>query len=98
MHVEILYVPLFFPYSDTFFAVYFRVEAIGQIEYMLSGVNVIELEGTCLRLSLKTPIPTSDSLLLRHKLDCLREPNVLDHELLIEVVDKTLELKSVEVF
>ncbi|KAG1370087.1 hypothetical protein COCNU_15G004530 [Cocos nucifera] len=75
-----------------------RVEAIGQIEYMLSGVKVIELEGTCLRLSLKTPIPTSDSLLLRHKLDCVREPTVLDHELLIEVVDKTLELKSVEGF
>ncbi|XP_073099269.1 uncharacterized protein [Elaeis guineensis] len=75
-----------------------RVEAIGQIEYMFSGVKVIELEGTCLRLSLKTPIPTPDSLLLRHKLDCAREPTVLDHELLIEVVDKTLELKSVEIF
>ncbi|XP_026660260.2 uncharacterized protein LOC103706522 isoform X1 [Phoenix dactylifera] len=75
-----------------------RAEAIGQIEYMLSGVKVIELEGTCLRLSLKTPIPTSDSFLLRHKLDCIREPTVMDHELLIEVVDKTLELKSVEIF
>ena len=74
-----------------------RIEAIGQIEDKLSEVKVLEFEGNCIRLSLKTPIPSSDSLLLRHKLDCLFEPSIVEHELLIEVVDKTLELHKVEV-
>lgn len=73
------------------------MEAIGQIEDKLSEVKVLEFEDNCIRLSLKTPIPSSDGLILKHKLDCLVEQSVVEHELLIEVVDKTMELHKVEV-
>lgn len=75
-----------------------RAETVGQLEDTLSATKVIEFEGNCLRLSLRTVIPVSDGLLLRHKLDCLKEPLTLDHELLIEVVDSSMELNNVEIF
>lgn len=78
--------------------VFKRIEALGQIEDKLSEVKVLKFEGNCIRLSLKTPIPSSDGLLLKHKLDCLVEQSVVEHEFLIEVVDKTLELHKVEIF
>ncbi|XP_072963972.1 uncharacterized protein [Typha angustifolia] len=74
------------------------VEAIAQVENMLSGVNVIGFEGNCIRLLLKTPVCTTDGLLLGHKLNFAIEPFATDHELLVEVIDKTMELKSVEIF
>ncbi|XP_020245895.1 uncharacterized protein LOC109823880 isoform X2 [Asparagus officinalis] len=78
--------------------VFKRMEAIGQIEDKLSQVKVLEFEDNCIRLSLKTPIPSSESLLLRHKLDYQVEPSTVEHELLIEVVEKTLEVHKVEIF
>ncbi|XP_020111985.1 uncharacterized protein LOC109726654 isoform X2 [Ananas comosus] len=75
-----------------------RVEAIGQVEYMLSEVKIIEFEHNCIRLFVKMSIPTSDGLVLGRKLDCAIEPCISDHELLIEVMDQTMELKSVEIF
>lgn len=87
----------FFWDTCLFSFIYFRVEAIGQVEYMLSEVKIIEFEHNCIRLFVKMSIPTSDGLVLGRKLDCAIEPCISDHELLIEVMDQTMELKSVEV-
>lgn len=76
----------------------FRVEAIGQIEDLLSDLKVIEFDSNCIRLAMKTSFPTFECLSYLHKLDFANEPSVLDHELLIELVDGTMQLKNVEVF
>ncbi|XP_077228647.1 reverse transcriptase-like protein [Tasmannia lanceolata] len=74
-----------------------RDEAIGQIEDMLSEVKVIEFDENCIRLSIRTPLMTLAGLLCRKKFDFVIEPSVVDHELLIELVDGTMELKNVEI-
>ncbi|CAL9095215.1 unnamed protein product [Musa acuminata var. zebrina] len=74
-----------------------RLEAVGQLEHMFSDVRVIDFQGSCIRLSLKTPIPNIDGFIIQHNLDFV-EPFVSEHEMLIEVTDKTMELKSVEIF
>ncbi|THU50519.1 hypothetical protein C4D60_Mb06t21060 [Musa balbisiana] len=74
-----------------------RLEAVGQLEHMFSDVRVIDFQGSCIRLSLKTPIPNIDGFIIQHNLDFV-EPFVSEHEMLIEVIDKTMELKSVEIF
>lgn len=75
-----------------------RVEAIGQIEGLLSDLKVIEFDGNCIRLAMKTSFPTLESLSSLQKLDFANEPSVLDHELLVELEDGTMQLKNVEVF
>ncbi|GMP78020.1 hypothetical protein CsSME_00034109 [Camellia sinensis var. sinensis] len=75
-----------------------RFEAIEKIEDALTGLKVIEYEGNCIRLSLKTCIPNSESLLFQHKIEDIAESLEQNHELIIEVVEGTLDLKSVEIF
>lgn len=65
---------------------------------MSEDVKPIEFEGNCIRLSIRTPIFSSDVSLLGQKLDCVIEPLVVYHELVIEVEDETKELKNIEVF
>ncbi|CAL9120698.1 unnamed protein product [Musa textilis] len=74
-----------------------RLEAVGQLEHMFSDVRVIDFQGSCIRLSLKTSIPNIDGFIIQHNLDFV-EPFVSEHEMLIEVTDKTMELKSAEIF
>ncbi|XP_057487414.1 uncharacterized protein LOC130773497 [Actinidia eriantha] len=74
-----------------------RFEAIEKIEDALTGLKVIECEGNYIRLSLRT-CPNSESLFSQHKIEDITEPLELNHELLIEVVEGTLELKGVEIF
>ncbi|WOL11402.1 hypothetical protein Cni_G20164 [Canna indica] len=74
-----------------------RFEAFGQLENMFSEVKVIDYQGGCIRLSLKTPIPNLDGFLLRHKFDYM-DPSVAEHEMLIELTERTMELKKVEIF
>ncbi|XP_058093280.1 uncharacterized protein LOC131239539 isoform X2 [Magnolia sinica] len=78
--------------------VFERVEAVRQVEDILSDVKVVEFEGNCIRLSLNTLFPSSEGLLCQQKLECITEPFVLDHELQIELMDGTTELKNVEIF
>ncbi|XAR48794.1 hypothetical protein NMG60_11031739 [Bertholletia excelsa] len=70
-----------------------RFEAIDKIEDTLTGLQVIEYEGNCIRLLLKTFVP--DSLLSQHMIEDVAEP--LQHELKIEVAEGKLEIKSVEI-
>ncbi|KAH7683123.1 hypothetical protein IHE45_05G162200 [Dioscorea alata] len=75
-----------------------RVEAIGQIEELLSDVRVIDFEGNHIRLLLKTPIPSIDSFPLQYNSACSTEPSVVDHELMIEVSEKTIAPMNLEIF
>ncbi|PKU87955.1 hypothetical protein MA16_Dca007897 [Dendrobium catenatum] len=74
-----------------------RLETICSLEDLFCGVKCIEFEDNCIRLSLRTPIPSMDSLSIQKKLDCSLERTALDHELLIEVNDQ-MELKNIEIF
>nr|GEZ38160.1 hypothetical protein [Tanacetum cinerariifolium] len=62
-----------------------RCEGVLKIEDALSGLAVIEYEGNQIRLSLRTYIPDTD----------LSEQN---HELAIELLNGTLELRNAEIF
>ncbi|GKC78926.1 hypothetical protein Tco_1129700, partial [Tanacetum coccineum] len=62
-----------------------RCEGVLKIEDALTGLEVIEYEGNQIRLSLRTYIPNTD----------LPEQN---HELAIELLDGTLELRNAEIF
>ncbi|KAJ0961802.1 hypothetical protein J5N97_029630 [Dioscorea zingiberensis] len=73
------------------------VEAIGQIEELLSEVRVIEFKGDHIRLLLKTPIPSMDILPLQYNSASFIEPTVVDHELMIEVLENNLEPMNLEV-
>ncbi|CAI9106477.1 OLC1v1005641C5 [Oldenlandia corymbosa var. corymbosa] len=75
-----------------------RFEAVEKIEDAFSGLKVVEFEGNLLRLSLKTYIPAAESILCLKKVEDLIEPSEKYHELLIELLDGTMELSSAEIF
>uniref|UniRef100_A0A6N2M9Q0 Uncharacterized protein n=1 Tax=Salix viminalis TaxID=40686 RepID=A0A6N2M9Q0_SALVM len=72
-------------------------DAIEQIQDVLSGLKVIEFDGTCIRLSSRTYIPKQDVLCLQ-KIEETNEPYEINHEFLIEVTDGSMEIKNVEMF
>ncbi|XP_011045617.1 PREDICTED: uncharacterized protein LOC105140469 [Populus euphratica] len=72
-------------------------DAIEQIEDVLSGLKVIEFDGTCIRLSLQTYIPKQDVLFLQ-KIEETNVPYEINHEFLIEVTNGSMEIKKVEMF
>ncbi|CAI9776990.1 unnamed protein product [Fraxinus pennsylvanica] len=75
-----------------------RFEAVEKFEDTLTGVKVIEFEENCVRLSLKTYIPNVESIISQQKIEGAIDPLELNHELIIETVDGTLEPKNVEIF
>lgn len=75
----------------------FRFDAIEQIEDALTGLKVIAFTENCIRLSLRTYIPKLEGLLHQHTIEDISEASEVNHELLIEVREGTMELKSVEV-
>ncbi|WMV48314.1 hypothetical protein MTR67_041699 [Solanum verrucosum] len=74
-----------------------RFEAIEKIEDAFSGLKIVEFEGNRIRLSLRTFIPNLENLLHNQTID-VAEPPEQNHELLIELMDGTMELKHVEWF
>ena len=76
---------------------FFRFEAAEQIEDLLTGLKVIEVDGNCFRLSLQTYIPKLEGLLFQQRMEDVNEPSEVNHELLIEIVNGSMELKNVEV-
>ncbi|XP_049406822.1 uncharacterized protein LOC125870429 [Solanum stenotomum] len=74
-----------------------RFEAIEKIEDAFSGLKIVEFEGNRIRLSLRTFIPNLENLLHNQIID-VAEPPEQNHELLIELMDGTMELKHVEIF
>lgn len=75
----------------------FRFDAVEQIEDSLTGLKVIDFDGKCFRLSMQTYIPKLEESLFQHKIEDVIEPSDVNHELLIEVIDGTMEIKNVEV-
>ncbi|KAK9671452.1 hypothetical protein RND81_12G030800 [Saponaria officinalis] len=67
-----------------------RVEAIGKIKEALTGLKVIDVEANIIRLSLTTYIPDVEGL-------TSTKPHEVNHELLIEVISETMEIKHVEI-
>lgn len=80
------------------FVIVVRFGIIEQIEDALSDLKVIEFDGTCIKLSLRTYIPKLEDLLCEQKIgEGTTEPSDVNHEFLIEVINGTMELKNVEV-
>lgn len=75
-----------------------RFDAVEQIEDSLTGLKVIDFDGKCFRLSMQTYIPTLEESSFQHKIEDVIEPSEVNHELLIEVIDGTMEIKNVEMF
>ncbi|KAI3470020.1 hypothetical protein Pfo_026683 [Paulownia fortunei] len=79
-------------------SIFKRFEAVEKIEDALTGLRVIEIEGNSIRLSLKTYIPYLETVLRQQDIENVIEPLEINHELIIETVDGTWELKNVEIF
>ncbi|XP_021658921.2 uncharacterized protein LOC110648868 isoform X2 [Hevea brasiliensis] len=79
-------------------SIFKRIDAAEQIEDTLSGLKVIDFDGICIQLSLRTYLPKLEDLLCQQKIENAAEPSEVNHELLIEVVNGTMELKNAEIF
>lgn len=71
----------------------FRLDAAEQVEDPLTGLKVLEFDGSFIKLQLRTYIPKLDGLLGQHT----NEPSELINVLLIHLKDKTTEITKVEV-
>ncbi|KAL7105842.1 hypothetical protein ACP275_07G071000 [Erythranthe tilingii] len=74
-----------------------RFEAVEKIEDAMTSLRVIEIEGNIIRLSLKTYIPYLETVLHQQEIENVIEPLEMNHELVIETIDGTCELKSAEI-
>lgn len=88
-----MFLPWFFP--PPFPPYTYRIEAIENIEEALTGLKVIDFEENTIKVSLKTYIPEGVMCQLNAE-DYIKQSEV-NHELLIEVVNGTMDLKNVEV-
>ncbi|KAL3506441.1 hypothetical protein ACH5RR_031823 [Cinchona calisaya] len=75
-----------------------RFEVVEKIEDAFSGLKVVEFEGNSIRLSLRTYMPNMESISFLQKVEDLIEPLEQNHELLLELVDGTMDLRNAEIF
>lgn len=75
-----------------------RLEAIEKIEEALTGLKVIDFGGNYIRVSLRTCIPPVEDLLCQLKAEHDVKLHEVSHELQIDVMDGSMELKNVEIF
>ncbi|GLU08664.1 hypothetical protein SLE2022_255640 [Rubroshorea leprosula] len=75
-----------------------RFDTIEQIEDAFTGLKVFEFDRNCIRRSLKTYIPKSEHSHFQQHFENIAEPSEMDHEVLVEIMDGTMELKNVEMF
>ncbi|XP_068318208.1 uncharacterized protein [Pyrus communis] len=69
-----------------------------KIEDEFTGLKVISFGENCIRLSLRTYIPKLEELLPQQKIADAIGPSHVNHELLIELLEGTLDLRNVEIF
>lgn len=69
-----------------------------KVEDALSGLKVTDVEGNRIRLSLRTYVPNLDGLLSQQKIEDVSSTLEQNHELVLEVVDGTMQIKNVEVW
>lgn len=79
------------------FSFIFRLDALEQIEDALTGLKVIGFDGNCIRVSLQTYIPKVEGVLCQNMIEDIAQPSEMNHELLVEIMDGTMEVKNVEV-
>ncbi|GFQ04288.1 hypothetical protein PHJA_002572700 [Phtheirospermum japonicum] len=79
-------------------SIFRRFEVVEKVEDALTGLRIIEVEGNSIRLSLKTYIPYLETVLQQQDIENVIEPLEMNHELMIETVDGTRELKNAEIF
>ncbi|KAK3038363.1 hypothetical protein RJ639_031459 [Escallonia herrerae] len=75
-----------------------RFEAVEKIEDALTGLKVIEFEGTCIRFSLTTYVPNVEHLLSQHKIEDKIDSMEQNHNLVVEVEEGTMNIKNVQIF
>lgn len=75
-----------------------RYEAVEKIEDALTGLKVIEFGGNNIRLSLRTYVPNQEILLSQHNIEDIFDPLEQTHELVLDLVDGTMELNNAEIF
>ncbi|KAM2087411.1 hypothetical protein ACFX1X_031950 [Malus domestica] len=69
-----------------------------KIEDEFTGLKVISFGENCIRLSLRTYIPKLEELVPQQQIADATEPSHVNHELLIELLEGTLDLRNVEIF
>ncbi|TYK17422.1 uncharacterized protein E5676_scaffold434G002850 [Cucumis melo var. makuwa] len=69
-----------------------------EVEGTIGGMKVIDVADNSIRLSLHTHIPNVEDFSTLQRLEGLIEKSELDHELIIEVSNGTMELKNAEIF
>lgn len=74
------------------------LDVIEQVEDTIGGMKVIEVADNFIRLSLRTHIPNLEDFSTLQRLEGMIEKSELNHELLIEVVEGTMEIKNAEIF
>lgn len=75
----------------------FRFDAVEKIEDALTGLKVIEINKNSIKLSLTTYAPYLENLFSQLKIEDVIHPYEQTYELLVELVDGTMELKNAEV-
>lgn len=55
------------------------------------------MDENCIRLSLQTYLPKLQGFISQQKVEGVNEPYELNHELLIEVLEGSMDMKNVEV-
>lgn len=75
-----------------------RLDALEKIDDAFSGIRVVEFEGNNIRLSLRTYVPSLDIIPSMQSTQDISEVSEQNHELLIELIDGTMEIKNVEIF
>lgn len=74
----------------------FRFDAVQQIEDELVGLKVLEFDENCIKLSLRTYMPTVGGSSYTERVEDSIDVRELNHELLIEV-EGNMKLKNVQV-
>ncbi|CAK9318875.1 unnamed protein product [Citrullus colocynthis] len=74
------------------------LDVIEQVEDTIGGMKVIDVADNFIRLSLRTHIPNLEDFSTLQRFEGVIEKSELNHELLIEVVEGTMEIKNAEIF
>lgn len=75
----------------------FRFDAVEQIEDALTGLKVLAFDENCIRLSMRTYMPTIGGISCLERVEDTIDVFEVNHELLIEVFEGTMKLKNVQV-
>lgn len=73
-------------------------DALEQIDNALTGLKVIGIDENCIKLSLQTYMPTVEGISCLQRVEDTMDASILNHELLIEVLEGTMTLKDIQVF